>query len=245
MQKDNLKTIQSLDVDAEIRKKLAYAYRILGHLGLDDHTYTHLSARAADGESFYIYPFGLRFEEVTADNLIQASFTGNILKGREFQYNETGYIIHGAVYKARPDINAVFHIHTPEIVAVSACEKGLMPISQWALHFYNGISYHDYDSLALNKVQGNDLATDMGRNFNVLLRNHGSVTAGRTVEEAMFYTYHLQQACKAQCLALAMNQPLTMPTPETCEKAVRDLLTFENDLGARDWQAWVRLVDRL
>lgn len=231
--------------DAETRRKLAYAYRILGHLGLDDHTYTHLSARAGDGKSFYIYPFGLRFEEVTEETLIRASLDGEILEGKEFQYNKTGYIIHGAIYAAREDINAIFHIHTPEIGALSACKQGLLPVSQWALHFYNRLSYHDYDSLALDPMQGADLIGDLGQNYTMLLRHHGSVTAGRTVEEAMFYTWHLQQACKTQCLALAMNTPLDMPAPELCEKAVQDLLSFEKNLGERDWQAWVRKIDRI
>lgn len=74
------------------------------------------------------------------------------------------------------------------------------------------------------------------------MKNHGSLTCGRTIQEAMFYTYHLQQACKTQCLSLSMNQALTVPDPLTCEKAVKDLLSFEADLGARDWQAWLRRI---
>jgi ribulose-5-phosphate 4-epimerase/fuculose-1-phosphate aldolase len=229
--------------EAAIRRKLAYAYRILARLGLDDHTYTHLSARDAAGSGFFIYPFGLRFGEVTADNLIHASLDGDIVSGSEYQYNRTGYVIHGAIYRKRADINAVFHLHTPEISAVSACREGLLPLSQWALHFYNRISYHAYDSLALSPQQGEAMLEDLGRNFTMLLRNHGSVTCGRTVEEAMFYTHHLQQACRTQCLALAMNRELIIPPSDVCERAARDLLGFEKDLGARDWQAWMRWVD--
>jgi ribulose-5-phosphate 4-epimerase/fuculose-1-phosphate aldolase len=230
--------------DHDIKQKLAKAYHILAHLGLDDHTYTHLSARSRTGDSFYIYPFGLLFDEVTPDNLIEASYDGEVIEGEEFQYNQTGYIIHGGIYQARKDIQAIFHIHTPEIVAVSACERGLLPISQWALHFYDRISYHNYDSLALDPSQGNDLLKDLGDNHTMLLRNHGSLTCGKTIEEAMFYTYHLQQACKAQCLALSMNHNLILPNAETCKKAVHDLLSFEKELGKRDWQAWVRLIER-
>ncbi|WCR54033.1 MAG: hypothetical protein PG981_001055 [Wolbachia endosymbiont of Ctenocephalides orientis wCori] len=76
----------------------------------------------------------------------------------------------------------------------------------------------------------------------MLMHNHGSITCGRTIEEAMFYTYHLEQACKTQCLALSMNMELSMPSGETCLKAVNDLLSFENNLGERDWQAWVKLL---
>jgi ribulose-5-phosphate 4-epimerase/fuculose-1-phosphate aldolase len=227
-----------------IKTKLAQAYQILAHLQLDDHTYTHLSARA-DTNSYYIYPFGLRFTEVTPDNLLQVAFDGTILHGSEFQYNRTGYIIHGNIYQARGDINAVFHLHTPEIVAVSACKAGLMPISQWALHFYNQMSYHAYNSLALDNTQGAQLTTDLANNLNMLLQNHGSISCGKTIEEATFYCYHLQQACKTQCLALAMGQELVIPNEPTCLQAVNDLLTFEKNLGQRDWLAWLKLLSTL
>lgn len=230
--------------DHTIKQQLADAYRILAYLGLDDHTYTHLSARAPDSECFYIYPFGMRFEEVRVEHLLTVGCDGTIHEGEEYQYNRTGYIIHGSIYQARADIQAIFHIHTPEIVAVSACQEGLLPISQWALHFYDHLAYHDYNALALESHHGNDLIADLGSHYSMLLRHHGSITCGKTIEEAMFYTYHLQQACKTQCLALAMNHPLKRPSESICTKAVQDLLGFEANLGARDWQAWLRVIAR-
>ncbi len=77
----------------------------------------------------------------------------------------------------------------------------------------------------------------------MFLRNHGAITCGRTIEEAMFYIYHLEQACKTQCLALATNEQLVIPKPETCRAAALDLLSFEANLGQRDWQAWRQLLD--
>jgi ribulose-5-phosphate 4-epimerase/fuculose-1-phosphate aldolase len=231
--------------DSILKQKLTTAYHILHHLGLDDHTYTHISARSKHEDAFYIYPFGLRFDEVCPENLMKISLDGEVLEGKEIQYNRTGYVIHSAVYQQRPDLFAAIHIHTPEIVAVSACEKGLLPLSQWALHFYNRIGYHAYDSLTLEQVSGVRLMRDLGSLKTLLLRNHGSLTCGATLHEALFYTYHLQLACKAQCLALSMNQPLIIPSQETCEQSVEDLLSFEKDLGIRDWNAWERLVTSL
>ncbi len=225
------------------RVKLAYAYQLLAHLKLDDHTYTHLSHRAEDGESYYIYPFGLCFEEVTEENLIRVSLTGEVIEGSEYQYNKTGYVIHGSIYQARSDINAIFHVHTPEIVAVSSLKDGLLPISQWALHFYEQVSYHDYDSLALEAQAGNRLIQDLADKKIMLMRNHGSITCGKTIEEAMFYTYHLDKACQTQVVSLSMNRELIIPTEQVCSKTVKDLLSFEKNLGERDWQAWVRLID--
>ncbi len=133
-----------INKDDQIKQDLASAYKILAFLGLDDHTYTHLSSRSSDGQSYYIYPFGLRFEEVTADNLMRIRLDGTVHEGLEYQYNKTGYIIHGAIYSKRRDINSIFHIHCPYTIAVSSCKAGLLPISQFALHFYEKISYHDY-----------------------------------------------------------------------------------------------------
>lgn len=166
----------------EVKKNLSYAYRILGKLGLDDHTYTHLSARPDGADYYYIYPFGLRFEEVTPECLLKVSLNGEILEGKEYQYNKTGYIIHGSIYRARPDVNAVYHLHTVPTVAVSAMKEGLLPISQWALHFYGQIAYHGYNSLALdNHSHGADLVSDLGNKNVIFLKNHGYIACGKTL----------------------------------------------------------------
>ncbi len=229
----------------DTKANLSIAYKLLAHLKYDDHTYTHLSARNPDDlNSYYIYPFGLRFEEVEPENLMKISLDGKILEGEEYQYNKTGYVIHGSIYAKRPDIQAIFHCHTPETLAVSALEEGLLPISQWALHFYHKMSYHDYGSLALETHQGEKLIQDLGQNFNILLRNHGFITSGRTIAEAMFYTHHLQKACETQCLMLSMGKKYIVPSQTICEKTVQDLLSFEKNLGERDWVAWKRLISK-
>lgn len=227
-----------------IRKNLAYAYQILAKLGMDDHTYTHLSARPQGEEYYYINPFGLRFEEITEDNLLKVSFDGEVLEGSEFQYNKTGYVIHGNIYKKRPELTTVFHLHTVASIAVSAMKDGLLPLSQWALHFYNQVNYHGYNSLALDdNEQGTDLAADLGDKKILFLRNHGFITCGGTIHEALFYAYHLELSCKTQVAALSSGRELIMPSKAVCERSNHDLLTFEQDLGYRDWQAWVRWVD--
>lgn len=228
------------------RADLTIAYQVLAYLGFDDLTYTHLSARDPnDHNAYYIYPFGLMFEEVKPELLMKVSLEGTVLEGTEHVYNKTGYILHGGIYQKRPDIQAIFHLHTPEILAVSALEEGLLPISQWALHFYNKMSYHEYGSLALEEdAHGSKMAEDLGSNYVMLLRNHGMVACGRTIQEAMFYTYHLQKACETQCLILSSGKPYITPPKQICEKAVHDLLSFEKNLGERDWQAWKRLILR-
>jgi len=228
--------------DTQLKHDLALAYRIIAHLKMDDHTYTHISARPAYANYFYMAPFGLAFNEVTADSLLQIPLDAMEKANHRDKYNITGYIIHGSIYNARNDINSILHLHTHEIVAVSSIVQGLMPINQWAMHFYNNISYSDYDSLVTHHESSDKIASDLGKNKVMLLRNHGSVTCGFDIQEALFYTYHLQQACKAQIQTLSMKREVIMPPNDILKKTVNDLLSFEETLGHRDWEAWKRIV---
>lgn len=231
--------------EREVRMNLAAAYRILAQLDMDDLTYTHLSARLPGSDSYFIYPFGLLFEEVTASSLLKVSLEGKVLEGTESQYNQTGYVIHGNIYKSRPDVNAIFHLHTVAGVAVSAMECGLLPLSQFSFHFFNRLAYHTYDSLALDDHrQGTNLTKDLGQKKAMILRNHGTLTCGSTVHEAFLYMYFLDQACKVQCAALAGGQKIIVPPHKVCEQAAQDVRNFEPDFGIRDWTALLRKLNR-
>ena len=232
-------------LEIQTRTTLAAAYRILAQRQMDDLTYTHLSARVQGEDAYFIYPFGMLFEEVTASSLLKVSLTGEILEGEEFQYNQTGYVIHGSIYQARPDINAVFHLHTTAGVAVSAMDCGLLPLSQFSLHFYNRMGYHGYDSLALDyRHQGHKLAQDLGAHKALILRNHGTLTCGATVPEAFLYMHFLEQSCRVQCAAMASGQALATLPSDLCEKAAKDLRAFEPAFGERDWMALIRKLEK-
>ena len=231
----------------QTQKDLANSYRLCAMMNMDDLTYSHISARALGEDAFFIAPFGMLFEELTPDSLLKVSFAGEILQGSEYQYNLTGYVMHGSLYQSRPDINAAFHLHTIAGVTVSALKNGLLPLSQWALHFYDRVAYHDYNSLFLDYAsQTKQLIADLGDKNIMFLRNHGTLTCGKTIQEAFFYSYHLEQACKVQCnLSHICYEELTIPTPDVCAKAVEDLLSFEPDLGQRDWIALTRKLAKL
>ncbi len=231
--------------ECHTRIQLAAAYRIFAHMKMDDLTYTHLSARLPGADSYFIYPFGQLFEEVTASTLLKVSLDGEILEGKENQYNQTGYVIHGNIYKKRPDVNAVFHLHTTAGVAVSAMECGLLPLSQFSFHFYNRLAYHAYDSLTLEDLrQGENLVKDLGLKKAIILRNHGTLTCGATVQEAFLYMSFLEKACQVQCAVLSSGQKVIIPPAEVCERAAQDMRDFEPNFGHRDWTALVRKLDR-
>lgn len=241
-----LSPITKLNPEQHIRGQLAAAYRILAMMKMDDLTYTHLSVRLPGADWYFIYPFGLLFEEVNASCLLKVSLDGEVLEGKESQYNQTGYVIHGCIYKNRPEINAVFHLHTIAGVAVSAMNCGILPLSQFSFHFYNRLAFHSYDSLALDfQRQGENLAQDLGQKKAMILKNHGTLTCGETIHEAFLYAYFLEQACKVQCTALAGGQKLIIPPKKICEQAAQELRNFEPDFGIRDWTALLRKLERM
>lgn len=225
----------------QVREDLATAYQLLAKLGLDDLTYTHLSARVPGEDSFFIHPLGLLFDEVTPQNLLRVSFDGNVCEGSEMAPNRTGFIIHSSIYKARKDIMAIFHLHTPSGVAVSSLKGGLRPMSQFSFHFYEQMGYHRYDALALDAWRhGDQLVKDLGPHYNMMLENHGTISCGKTIHQALFYSYYLEQACQVQLKAMATGAECIYPTSEVCAQASRDMRQFEPDLGRRDWEALKR-----
>ena len=226
----------------DLKEKLATAYRIIAHLGMDDLTYTHLSARLPDDAGFLIAPFGFLFEEVGPQDLLEVSYAGVVLNSEAHTFNPTALTIHGVLYQARPDLRAVFHLHTPASIAVSVMSQGLRPLSQHALHFYDRIAYHPYDSLAQHEEIGHAMAQDLGALNVMLLRSHGSLTAGKTIEEAFFYAYHLERACQVQVMTHGAPDQILEPSAEVAAHTRDALLAFEANLGTRDFIALARKV---
>lgn len=242
--------ISSLDATYANRKDLAAAYRLVAHFGLDDSIFTHISSKARpDAETFLINPYGLRFTEVTAENLVEVDLNGDIVHDPYGAgINKAGFLIHSAVHEARPEVSCVMHTHTVSGVSVSCQAKGLLPLNQWSLQFYNRISYHDYEGIAINEAEKERLVADLGAKNKVLvLRNHGLLTCGRSTGEAFKIMYNLERSCKAQLAIQASGAELAPVPEEICKLTADQYEYWEKDLysGDPEWDAYVRLVDEL
>ena len=122
------KTIELVPKEAELRVQLAAAYRLVEHFGWNESIYGHLTVRVPGPERhFLINPFGLRYGEVTASNLVKITLEGEIVGDTEWSVNAAGYAIHGAIHKGAPDAHCVMHTHSPAGMAVAALECGLLP----------------------------------------------------------------------------------------------------------------------
>jgi ribulose-5-phosphate 4-epimerase/fuculose-1-phosphate aldolase len=233
-----------------VRVDLAACYRLIEHFGWDDLILTHNSARVPGRtDQILINPMGLMFNEITASNLLKVDLDGNLIEPSEYEPIYAGIVIHGAIYLSRPDVQCVIHTHTEADIAVGALEEGLLPLSQWAMRFYNRLGYHDYEGVSLDLDERERLQQSIGDNPVLVLRNHGLLATGRNVAEAFSSTYHFERSAEAQLkimAAVAAGARMVVPSPDTCERQAALFTGNEPRLqGQREWPALLRLCDRL
>jgi ribulose-5-phosphate 4-epimerase/fuculose-1-phosphate aldolase len=225
------------------RIDLAAAYRLIAEFGWDDLTSTHISARMESPDHFLINSRDQLFSEITASSLIEVNEEGELLTPNdEAALNQAGFVIHGAVHKARPEVGCVLHTHTIAGMAVSAMEEGLLPLNQTALRFYNNIGYHTFEGIALDMEERERLVADLGDNEAMVLQNHGLLTVGRTVAEAFSVMFYLEKACQAQIQTMSASRNLLLPSEQVCEHTRQQYVGFESYME-HDWQALKRKLD--
>ncbi|KFP07039.1 Alpha-adducin [Calypte anna] len=184
-----------------LRCKLAAFYRLADLFGWSQLIYNHITARVnSEQEHFLIVPFGLLYSEVTASSLVKINIQGDVVDrgSTNLGVNQAGFTLHSAIYAARPDVKCIVHIHTPAGAAVSAMKCGLLPISPEALSL-GEVAYHDYHGILVDDEEKVVIQKNLGPKSKVLiLRNHGLVSVGETVEEAFYYIHNLVLACEIQ-----------------------------------------------
>jgi ribulose-5-phosphate 4-epimerase/fuculose-1-phosphate aldolase len=238
---------------AAIRRDLAAAYRLIALEGMDDGIYTHISARLPCGpggeQRFLLNPFGLRFDEVTAANLVTVDETGAVIDDPHGSgVNAAGFTIHSAVHMARHDAVCVLHTHTVAGVAVSSNKEGLLPLNQWSAQFYDRIAFHDYEGIALDLEERARIVADLGDKSVMLLRNHGTLLLGRSVAEAVKLALNLERSCKAQVAALGMGLTPIVLSHDVADHTARQYQSMYDSYEQRgksdpEWAAQLRRLE--
>jgi ribulose-5-phosphate 4-epimerase/fuculose-1-phosphate aldolase len=232
----------------KVRVDLAAAYRLIAHYGWDDLIFTHLSARVPGPEHhFLLNPYNLMFEEVTASSLVKVDMQGHPVEPSPFITNPAGFTIHSAIHMARPDAQAVIHLHTPHGQAVSAHGEGLLPLTQTAMLIRDEVAYHDYEGVAVDLDERERIIADLGQKGAMLLRNHGTLAVGETVGEAFLRIYFLERACQAQILALSAGEGNLSNPPQGSPEvtAQQGRIGLKLAAGALAWPALLRKAHRL
>ena len=233
-----------MDEEWSNRVNLAACYHLADYFKMSDIIWNHITSKTSSKKNtFLINKFGLRYDEITASNLLEIDHDGKILSGKG-EINETGYIIHGAVHKSREDIHCVMHTHSRAGLAISCLADGLTPIIQDAAMFHNRISYHDWEGMSVDNNECERLSKNLGKNNVMILRNHGLLTCGKTISEAFMLMYYLDRACKNQMDTLAMGKQTIVPSDDILEFAASQYDDPRFKLGKHEWQPLLRLLDK-
>jgi ribulose-5-phosphate 4-epimerase/fuculose-1-phosphate aldolase len=206
-----------MSTEKVFRKKLAICHHVIHHYGWDDLLATHISARLPNG-NIIITPHNVSFDKVTEKNIVTVTPDGEILSDNGHKVMPQAANIHLETYKARNDINAIIHTHSKYAVILSSLECGMQFTNQQSLRFYDDISYHHYDGLALDN-EGKAIANSLGeKNSMMILDNHGIITTAESIEKAIYKHYYFEQSIEIEVKTLSSGQKIKPIPQEVCQK---------------------------
>jgi ribulose-5-phosphate 4-epimerase/fuculose-1-phosphate aldolase len=231
----------------QARLDLAACYRLVDAYGMTDLIYNHITARIPGSDDhLLINLYGLLYKEITASSLAKIDLEGNIIWKPDTDYgiNKSGYVIHGAIHQARPEIKCILHTHTRAGMAVAAMACGLLPMSQTAIRFHGHIGYHDYEGPAIDLAEREALVRDLGPHHAMIMRNHGLLTCGATVQQAFNTMYQLEMSCRAQVDVMAARAELTLPGENVLAHTAHLYQPgTRRPYGVLEWPAMLRLLE--
>ncbi|XP_034975955.1 beta-adducin [Zootoca vivipara] len=243
-----------------MRCKVSSVHRLLDLYGWAQLSSTCVTLRVSkEQDHFLICPVGLSCPEVTASSLVKVNILGEVVEAgsTSFSVDTRRFSLHSAIYAARPDVRCIIHLHTPATAAVSAMKHGLLPISHDALLAGNMV-YFDFNGEMEEEADRIELQKCLGPTCKVLvLRNHGVVALGDTVEEAFYKIFHLQAACEVQISALSSaggaENLIVLEREKHCPHDVGSVRwagsTFgpmqKSRLGEHEFEALMRMLDNL
>jgi ribulose-5-phosphate 4-epimerase/fuculose-1-phosphate aldolase len=203
----------SVDAERKYRKEqLAAGFRLFGKFGFSEGVAGHITVRDPEHpDYFWVNPFGMAFTKIKASDLVLVDHKGDVIEGSH-AVNRAAFVIHSRVHEARPDALAAAHSHSTYGRAFSALGIKLDPITQDACAFYEDHAvYDDYHGLVNDIDEGVRLAKALGPNKAAILQNHGLLTVGQTVAEAVWWFITMERSCQVQLVAMAAGTPKLIP----------------------------------
>ncbi len=191
------------------KQRLALAFRLFGRFGFDEGVAGHITARdPGDADRFWVNPFGMSFKQITVDDLICVDHTGAVVEGN-WPVNQAAFAIHSAIHAARPDVVAAAHSHSKGGRAWSTLGRKLSSITQDSCIFHDDhVLFDDYTGVVNDPEEGKRIAHALGDNKAAILRNHGILTVGQSIEETVFWYVTMERTCEVELAARAAGGPL-------------------------------------
>ncbi|MEP7084696.1 MAG: class II aldolase/adducin family protein [Betaproteobacteria bacterium] len=230
-----------------LRLELAACYRLFDHLRWTELIYNHITVRVPTvpgaPAQYLINPYGLNYNEVTANNLIRIDVAGNKLDGSPHALNAAGFVIHSAIHAARDDAHCIMHTHTTAGMAVACKASGLRADNFYSAILAGRVGYHDFEGITTALDEQPRLVASLGRHDVLILRNHGLLAVGPHIPAAFATMWTLQRACEVQHAADAMTGA-NLPIPNTVLQAIpaqmRPLLIPGQRIGEQVFEATLR-----
>jgi len=223
----------------EAIEQCVLANRILANEQILD-GFGHVSVRNPENESTFFQSRSLSPEQVTKGDILEIDLEGNVVTQTDMKpYGER--VIHSAILKARPDVNAVFHGHPHSVIPFSSTGVPIRPIAHFGSMFYEGIPlYDDYDvnsgMLIATPEEGERVARVLGNARALLLRDHGACVVGNSVPTMVMASIYLRDNAKLQYQAIQLGEPKYLSYEEGRQAAK----IMESDLAVqRAWSYWV------
>ncbi|WP_328905378.1 class II aldolase/adducin family protein [Streptomyces sp. NBC_00234] len=213
------------------KERLAGALRLFGEYGYEEGVSGHLTARDPQyPDCFWVNPFGAPFDGIAPQDLILVNGDGQVVQGR-FHVNQAAFAVHAQVHRARPDVVAVAHTHSLHGRALSALGELIEPITQEACAFYESHALYDaYTGVVVDEDEGRRIASALGGHKAIILRNHGLLTVGDSVDAAAWWFLTMERSCQVQLAARAAGKPVLIEH--------RDAVATREQLGS-DLVAWI------
>ena len=191
------------------QERLAAAFRLFARFGYDEGVAGHITARdPGNPEWFWVNPFGVHFGQIRVSDLVLVNHEGEVVEGN-YPVNTAAFAIHSRVHAARPDAVAAAHAHSMYGKAWSSLGRLLDPITQDACAFYEDHAlFDDYTGVVYETSEGDRIAQTLGTSKAVILRNHGLLTVGKSIDEAVWWFITMDRSCQAQLLAEAAGKPI-------------------------------------
>jgi ribulose-5-phosphate 4-epimerase/fuculose-1-phosphate aldolase len=205
-------TFDSVEDERRHRKqRLAAALRLFGKYGFGEGISGHISVRDPEfADRFWVNPFGVSFRLVTVGDLICVDEHGDVVAGRH-PVNPSAFVIHSRIHASRPNAEAAAHAHTVHSRALGALDRLLEPVDQESAAFYQDqVLYTDYQGPSIAVEQGQDIADRLGDRRAILLKHHGLITVGGSIEAAVHWFLTFDSCAQVQLLAMAAGTPTSM-----------------------------------
>ncbi|WP_368504283.1 class II aldolase/adducin family protein [Alkalihalophilus sp. As8PL] len=213
-----LPTFHSVEEERQyLKERLAAAFRLFSKFGFDEGVAGHITVRDPEKKDhFWVNAFGMHFSQIKASDLILCNHEGDVVHGNR-PVNRAAFAIHSQIHAARPDVVAAAHAHSVYGKTWSALGRKLDPITQDSCAFYEDhVLFDDYTGVVLDTEEGKRIAKVLGPHKAAILRNHGLLTVGRTVDEAAWWFITMERSCQAQLMAEAAGRPVLIE--EECAK---------------------------